>query len=104
METKTKAELFDAAITRGVLLCPVNTIEDVVESPQLESREFWQQVEHPELCDTITYPGSPIKLSEDACPPLRRAPLIGEHNQEVYEKELGFSKEQLVTLKTSGVI
>ena len=34
----------------------------------------------------------------------RRAPLIGEHNLEIYEKELGLSRQQLTVLKESGVI
>jgi formyl-CoA transferase len=34
----------------------------------------------------------------------RRAPLIGEHNEEVYINELGLSKEELLTLKQAGVI
>jgi crotonobetainyl-CoA:carnitine CoA-transferase CaiB-like acyl-CoA transferase len=34
----------------------------------------------------------------------RRAPLIGEHNQEIYEKELGLSKEDMAILKANGVI
>jgi hypothetical protein len=33
-----------------------------------------------------------------------RAPLIGEHNEEVFEKEAGLSKEQVVILRTRGVI
>ena len=104
MLTKTKSELFEAAITRGVLLCPINTVEEVVHSEQLKARDFWQQVAHPELNDTITYPGYPIKLSEDVRPdePLR-APLIGEHNAEIYA-ELGISDARLAELKTAGVI
>jgi formyl-CoA transferase len=34
----------------------------------------------------------------------RRAPLIGEHNREVYEKELGLSKEELTDLRAKGII
>jgi hypothetical protein len=34
----------------------------------------------------------------------RRAPLIGEHNEEIYHGELGISKEQLIALKNTGVI
>jgi crotonobetainyl-CoA:carnitine CoA-transferase CaiB-like acyl-CoA transferase len=34
----------------------------------------------------------------------RRAPLIGEHNRELYQDELGYAPEQLVMLKASGVI
>jgi len=103
-ETKTKAELFEEALQRGILLAPITTMKDVVESPHLAARDFWQEVEHPELGEKITYPGYPIKTSEsfDRCP--RRAPLIGEHNREIYEGELGYSKEQLDQRKTYGVI
>jgi crotonobetainyl-CoA:carnitine CoA-transferase CaiB-like acyl-CoA transferase len=104
IQTKTKSELFDEALKRGILLAPITTMKDVAESPQLADRDFWLEIEHPELGDTITYPGYPIKMTEDFCRVRRRAPLIGEHNQEVYENELGFSKEQMSVLKSSGVI
>jgi crotonobetainyl-CoA:carnitine CoA-transferase CaiB-like acyl-CoA transferase len=104
LETKTKAELFDEALERGILLAPITTMKDVVESPQLAAREFWQEVEHPELGETITYPGYPIKISESFDRIQRRAPLIGEHNQDIYEGELGYSRGQMVLLKTHGVI
>lgn len=103
--TKTEAELFDEAVRKSILLIPVNTPKEIVESPQLDFRKFWVGVEHPELGETITYPGWPIKMSEiPPYDPQRRAPLVGEHNKEIYEKELGLSKEQLVILKTCDVI
>lgn len=104
IKTKTKAELFNDALERGILLAPITTMKDVVESPQLEARGFWEEIEHIELCDTITYPGYPIKMSENLYRVQRRAPLIGEHNEEVYEREMGFSKEQLAFLKNRDVI
>jgi crotonobetainyl-CoA:carnitine CoA-transferase CaiB-like acyl-CoA transferase len=61
-------------------------------------------VEHPELGDTLQYPGAPAKMKETPWKIYRRAPLIGEHNEEVYEKELGLSKEDLAVLKANGVI
>jgi crotonobetainyl-CoA:carnitine CoA-transferase CaiB-like acyl-CoA transferase len=103
--SKTKSELFDEALKQEILLIPVNTVEDIAESPQLRAREYWRQVEHPELDDTIVYPGWPVKWTEmPAYSPQRRAPLIGEHNREVYEGELGLSSAQMVLLKTQGVI
>ncbi len=104
IETKTKHELFDEALERGILLAPITTMKDVVESPQLAARDFWQAVEHPELGETITYPGYPIKISEFTHRVQRRAPLIGEHNEEIYEGEMGFSKDQVALLKNHGVI
>jgi crotonobetainyl-CoA:carnitine CoA-transferase CaiB-like acyl-CoA transferase len=104
IETRTKAELFSEALKSGILICPVSTMKDIVESPQLMDREFWEEVEHPELGTTITYPGYAIKMSETPYRVQRRPPLIGEHNEQVYEKEMGYSREQLVTLKNRGVI
>ncbi len=103
-QTKTRRELYDTAIEKGIVLCPLNTIKDIVESPQLAAREYFIEVEHPELGDTITYPGASVKLSGASPNPTRRAPLIGEHNQAIYEKELGLSKDQLTMLKQARVI
>lgn len=102
--TKTKAELLDEAVKRSILLGPVLTVEDIVQCPQLAVREYFVQVQHPELGDVITYPGAPVKISEAPWRAYRHAPLIGEHNQEVYEKELGCTSEQLRLLKACGVI
>jgi crotonobetainyl-CoA:carnitine CoA-transferase CaiB-like acyl-CoA transferase len=104
METKTKAELFEEALERGILLAPITTVEDVWESPQLAARGFWQEVEHPELGETITYPGYPIKTSESLQADWQRAPLIGEHNLEIYGEEMGLSNGQLDAFKSQGVI
>ncbi len=104
IKTKTKAELSRVALEKGILLAPITTVRDVAESPQLAERGFWQEVEHSELGATITYPGYPIKISETTYQVQRRAPLIGEHNQDIYERELGFSKEQVVLLKKNGIL
>jgi len=102
--TKTKAELFDEAIKRSILLVPVSTAKDLAENAQLRARGYWIEVEHPELNDKITYPGAFVKMSDCQWRIWRRPPLIGEHNEEIYEKELGFTKEQLALLKGRGVI
>lgn len=103
--TKTKAELLNAGLERGILIMPVNTIKDAVEGEQLKARDFWVEVEHPELGETITYPGFPIKWTElPPYRPPRPAPLLGEHNPEVYERELGLSRQELVLLKNRGII
>jgi len=103
--TKTKAELLRAAVERQILLIPVNTVKDLVESPQFEARDFWVEVEHPELGERFLYPGFPIKWTGfPPYQPQRRAPLIGEHNEEIYIGELGLSKNDLVLLKSHGII
>ena len=104
VKTKTKAELYEAAVEKGILLAPCNTVEDLASNAQLEARGFWEQVEHPELGEKVTYPGAPLKLEETPWRIGRRAPLIGEHNEEVYAGEMGLSGEQMAILKANGVI
>jgi crotonobetainyl-CoA:carnitine CoA-transferase CaiB-like acyl-CoA transferase len=89
---------------RGVIAIPFNNARDVVENPQLVSRNFFVDVEHPELGKTFKYPGAPYRLAETPWKIKRRAPLIGEHNNEIYKKEMGFTSEQMATLKGQGVI
>jgi benzylsuccinate CoA-transferase BbsE subunit len=100
---RTKAELYSEAIKRRIGLCPANDPKTLLEDPQLRARAFWQEVEHPELNRSITYPGGFIKCSEVPITIRRRPPLIGEHNLEIYE-ELGLSREELVILKHGNVI
>ena len=100
----TKAELRREAVKRDIMLFSVNSPEDLLNDEQLKAREFWIKVDHPELDTSITYPGAPFKSTETQWRVSRRAPLIGEHNEEVYGKELGMSKEELCLLKEQGVI
>ena len=102
--TKTKSELLEGAVKHDVMLYPVATTADMLEDIQLTARKFWVEVEHPELGARITYPGA-FGICSEASPRIsRRAPLIGEHNQEIYQVELGISKETLTVLTEAGVI
>jgi len=71
--------------------------------PRLREGDFWREINHPELNDTITYPGPFVKLSETSCDIRCSAPRIGEHNLEVYG-ELGLGREELVMMKQTGII
>ncbi|UCG66833.1 MAG: CoA transferase [Deltaproteobacteria bacterium] len=99
----TKREYLDEAVKRRIMGYPVSTAKDIMENPQLAAREVWQEIEHPELNDAITYPGPWVKLSKSSLGIRRRAPLIGEHNEEIY-KELGLPRQDLLALKQAHVI
>ncbi|HEY4669892.1 MAG TPA: CoA transferase, partial [Tepidiformaceae bacterium] len=79
----TKAELFRIGLERGLLIVPVNTIDEVANSPQLVSRDFWHDVEHPELGKTVRYPGAFASIPARPLATRRRPPLLGEHTREV---------------------
>ncbi len=76
MLTKTKAELMEAAIGKRLLLAPVTTTSDVLASPQLNDREFFEEVDHGDL-GTFRYPGAIAKFSETPRPNLPAAPALG---------------------------
>ena len=100
----TKEELYNEALKRGIMLCPVNTSKDILGNAQLKDRKFWVDINHPELSTDIRYPGVFAKLSETPLNIERRAPLIGEHNLEIYHSELGYSESELKDLQNIGVI
>jgi len=100
----TKAEFFKEVVQREMLGYPVASVKEIFSDPQHEARGFWQKVEHPELKASIDYPGGFTKFAQGACQIWRRAPLIGEHNQEVYGGDLGVPSSELSELKRQGVI
>jgi benzylsuccinate CoA-transferase BbsE subunit len=103
--TKTKAELHSGALKRRILLVPVTAQKDLIEDEQLKARGYWVEVDHPELGGKLVYPGAFARvLGADPLKMGRRAPLIGEHNQEIYRDDLKLSVEEMVLLKQSSVI
>ncbi len=100
----TKAEFFKEVVKRQMLGYPVASVKEIFEDPQHEARRFWQRIEHPELKASMDYPGGFAKFSEGACQIWRRAPLIGEHNEEIYGQEFGMSSAEIAELKKQGVI
>jgi benzylsuccinate CoA-transferase BbsE subunit len=102
-KTRTKEALCKEALKRGIVLLPASTPKDVLRDPQLIARNYWKRVEHPEMEAGFIYPGGSFNSSEFSSE-IRRAPLVGEHNSEIYEQELGLSKESLAILKQAQVI
>ena len=100
----TKAELLEGAVKREIMLTPASTFEDLLKNRQLEARDFWVDVEHPELGTSLKYPGTPFKSTQNFSDEKHRAPLIGEHNTAIYIEELGIPEDEIATLKQSGVI
>jgi crotonobetainyl-CoA:carnitine CoA-transferase CaiB-like acyl-CoA transferase len=104
MQTHTTRELEAGSIKRGLLLSPVNNVEFVAEDEQLISRNFWEKIEHPELDTEITYPRFTYLSNEGTNEVRFRAPLIGEHNMDVYCNEMGMEKRKISSLKKRGII
>jgi len=98
----TKKELQELAKEVMIPIVAVKTIGEAVNDTHYQARDFFVEVEHP-YAGGVTMPGMPFIMSESPRD-IRRAPLLGEHNEEIYQDRLGFSKEQLITLRGQGVI
>jgi crotonobetainyl-CoA:carnitine CoA-transferase CaiB-like acyl-CoA transferase len=100
----TKAELFKEAVEREIMLFPVSNAQDALSDSHLLDRKFWKAVEHGESGETLSYPGPFAKLSETPLRPPKRAPRIGEHNEQVYVGELGLTSGRMKAYMEQGVI
>ena len=102
--TITKQEFRVGAMRRQMLGYPVATIEDIYRDEQLQAREFWQDVAISNTGDTLKHPGGFAIFNGERLQIHRPAPQIGEHNREVYEKDLGLSRQEIARLKGEAVI
>lgn len=103
-KTMTKQELFAMAVTKGSLAFPVNTVADIADSPQFKESGFWVEVEQPEINKNVAYPGLPMRIEGMKYAVARRAPRVGEHNREIYRRELGLSAKEMILLKSQDII
>jgi len=103
-ESHTKAELLAGAVKHRILFYPQFTTDDIMKDVQLIDRGFWEEIEHPELGARMKYPGAFVKASEAPPKVTRRAPLIGEHNREVYKELLGLSETDISKLLQIRII
>jgi crotonobetainyl-CoA:carnitine CoA-transferase CaiB-like acyl-CoA transferase len=77
-------------------------VADILNDPQYKARSFWQPIDHPET-GPQPYAAAPFQMSKTPARP-QRAPLLGEHNQEIYGTRLGLSRQEMDQLKSAGII
>ena len=82
----------------------VRSMDEIPGDEHLQDRNFFVEVEHPELGRSFTYPGAAAIYNASPWRISRRAPLIGEHNVEILCGELGLDRQELTLLAESGVI
>jgi crotonobetainyl-CoA:carnitine CoA-transferase CaiB-like acyl-CoA transferase len=91
--------LQDARVPCGI----VNTVDQLLDDPQVKARDMILYADHPGL-GKIPLPGIPVKMSLTPGDVQSVAPTIGEHNEEIYCGLLGMSCEELDQLKSANVI
>jgi formyl-CoA transferase len=91
--------LFDA---NEIPCGPINNYEQVFADPQIVARDMAVEIEHPTL-GRMKSLGSPLKMSATPTNPRRRAPMLGEHTDEVL-RDGGFSPDEISALRAAGAI
>jgi len=99
----SKMEIMDKCQAAGCPITAVFTIAEAAEHPHLQARHYFVDVEHPELGLVKTL-GAPFKLPASPGGPRRPAPLLGQHNPEVYRDWLGLEPEEIEELREQGTI
>ena len=99
----TKQEVFDAAAVARYPMAPVYNTGELVNNPHYRARGFFTEIEHP-VAGKLTYPGALVKMSEAGYANRKPAPLLGQHNKEIYCELLGYSLQDLDILRMRGII
>lgn len=99
----TKDEIGEKAGKVRYPLAPVFTTEELVKDRHYRERGYFVEIEHP-AAGKLTYPGAPFKMSEAGFAVRQPAPLLGQHNEEVYCGLLGYSKHDLAMLRSRDII
>ena len=98
-----KREIYDLVAPSGCPAAYYANAQDLIESPQLNARDFFRSIDHPRT-GPLTYPTVPYRLSGLPWTPPAPAPGLGQHNRDVLCGDLGLSPDELPDLRRAGVI
>lgn len=99
----TMEDIYRACQTKRIPVGAVYTAKDLFNSQHLEERGFFVEIEHPKA-GKLKYPGIPYKFSDTPRARATPAPLLGQHNEEIYCRRLGYTKWDMVKFRESGII
>jgi len=99
----SKWDLTQTLLDLGFSAAMVQNAEDMMNCPHLETRNMWAEFDHP-IGGRFVVPANPVKLSGVGEMPVRRPPLLGEHDEEVLCGLLGLSGEDFASIKAEGVV
>ena len=100
--TRTRDEWFQIMKDADTCVSPVLELDEVVNDPQLVSRDMFPEFDHPTE-GKVKQLGMPIKLSDTPATFRSFAPLIGQHTDEILQG-LGYTDQQIKELRKSGAI
>ena len=103
MAKKTTKEWGDIFENAGLPYSPINNMKEICEDPHIAHRKMLVEIDQPGI-GKMKIAGSPIRLSETPGEVYAPAPLLGQHSEDVLREILGYSQEEIGSLKEEGVI
>lgn len=100
---RTVQEVVERSQAHRVPAAPMNRIEELFQDPQMQARDYWVELDHP-VVGRQTYPGVPLIMPDNPMKVGSSAPLLGQHNRDIYQGILGLSSAELVLLREQSVI
>jgi formyl-CoA transferase len=100
--TKTKFEVMEICNKHDIPVGPILSMKEIAEEPSLRATGTVVEVDHPQRGRYLTI-GNPVKMSDSPCE-VERAPLLGEHTEEILRDVLGYKDSELAEIRASGAI
>jgi len=101
--TRSKWEIMEQCQAAGVPVAAVFDVAEAAEHPQQRERGYIVEVVHPRL-GRVRHLGAPFKLPASPGGPVRPAPLLGQHADEVLREWLGAGDDECRRLRAAGVV
>ena len=99
----TREELFHGLSPLRILVGMVLDVSDVANDPHLQDRDFFAESIHP-VAGEVSFPGAPFNMSLTPWEVENPAPLLGQHNQEVFAGILGYAVDEMELWRCQGVV
>ncbi|MEI7614692.1 MAG: CoA transferase [Betaproteobacteria bacterium] len=91
--TRTINEWLELLEGAGLPCAPINTIDKIVNDPQIKARNMIVEVDHP-VAGLQKMPGVPVKMSRTPGQVAAHAPLLGQHTAEILEELFGWTQKE----------
>jgi len=104
-QAKTQQEWLNGLEARGVPAGPVYDLAQVFDDPQVVARGMRLQMDYPESqAGKVDLIANPIRMSETPVTYRHRPPTMGEQSDEILDKLLGLSADEITALRERGVV